>query len=391
MNYYGILIHRERLQRNWSQEGLCKGICAVSYLSKIEQGKALPSEEVLQLLLKRLDISVDAETEDEARVVVDKAYEVLFSGEFHEFHNVMTGAESEKYRFTTVGLDFMLLEQLAGQRNSSNQALEKKHNILENESFEDGMNVRQLTLQRIYQKRFEDAVRLLPNAYTYYLAGAEAYEQGENYSVALEYLQASYDMAAKEGAPRLMLLAKLLIGNCYCNQVDLENMSVHYQVAERLAKSLRDTEALESIRYNTASGQIEKGNFEEAYAYLSKVEHASAMSLHKLAICCEKLGKKNEALDALSQAEQMEVEYPAKELVWSMCEIVRFRLMHEDYLESEEYGHFLLDCFEELRKKLPIGYAAFHLPWVLEWYTANRQYKKAYDLVTGFPIKYNLR
>ena len=339
MNYYGILIHRERLQRNWSQEGLCKGICAVSYLSKIEQGKALPSEEVLQLLLKRLDISVDAETEDEARVVVDKAYEVLFSGEFHEFHNVMTGAESEKYRFTTVGLDFMLLEQLAGQRNSSNQALEKKHNILENESFEDGMNVRQLTLQRIYQKRFEDAVRLLPNAYTYYLAGAEAYEQGENYSVALEYLQASYDMAAKEGAPRLMLLAKLLIGNCYCNQVDLENMSVHYQVAERLAKSLRDTEAL----------------------------------------------------DALSQAEQMEVEYPAKELVWSMCEIVRFRLMHEDYLESEEYGHFLLDCFEELRKKLPIGYAAFHLPWVLEWYTANRQYKKAYDLVTGFPIKYNLR
>ena len=201
------------------------------------------------------------------------------------------------------------------------------------------MNVRQLTLQRIYQKRFEDAVRLLPNAYTYYLAGAEAYEQGENYSVALEYLQASYDMAAKEGAPRLMLLAKLMIGNCYCNQVDLENMSVHYQVAERLAKSLRDTEAL----------------------------------------------------DALSQAEQMEVEYPAKELVWSMCEIVRFRLMHEDYLESEEYGHFLLDCFEELRKKLPIGYAAFHLPWVLEWYTANRQYKKAYDLVTGFPIKYNLR
>ncbi|MBQ6877388.1 MAG: helix-turn-helix transcriptional regulator, partial [Oscillospiraceae bacterium] len=40
MNYPGFLIKRERLLKNWSQEGLCKGICAVSYLSKIEQGKA---------------------------------------------------------------------------------------------------------------------------------------------------------------------------------------------------------------------------------------------------------------------------------------------------------------------------------------------------------------
>ena len=37
--FIGILIRRERLRQNYSQEGLCRGICAVSYLSKIEQGK----------------------------------------------------------------------------------------------------------------------------------------------------------------------------------------------------------------------------------------------------------------------------------------------------------------------------------------------------------------
>lgn len=36
----GLLIRQARLQRDWSQEGLCRGICAPSYLSKIEQGKA---------------------------------------------------------------------------------------------------------------------------------------------------------------------------------------------------------------------------------------------------------------------------------------------------------------------------------------------------------------
>ena len=47
----GMRIRRERMKRNWSQSGLCYGICAVSYLSKIEQGKMEVSEEILKLLL----------------------------------------------------------------------------------------------------------------------------------------------------------------------------------------------------------------------------------------------------------------------------------------------------------------------------------------------------
>ena len=39
MGWMGLLLRKGRLEKDWSQEGLCKGICAVSYLSKIEQGK----------------------------------------------------------------------------------------------------------------------------------------------------------------------------------------------------------------------------------------------------------------------------------------------------------------------------------------------------------------
>ena len=52
----GLLIRQARLRLNWSQEGLCRGICAPSYLSKIEQGKAAPSPEVTELLLRRLGL-----------------------------------------------------------------------------------------------------------------------------------------------------------------------------------------------------------------------------------------------------------------------------------------------------------------------------------------------
>ena len=47
----GLLIRKRRQEREWSQAALCNGICAVSYLSKIEQGKVESSPEVLDLSL----------------------------------------------------------------------------------------------------------------------------------------------------------------------------------------------------------------------------------------------------------------------------------------------------------------------------------------------------
>ena len=48
MDISGLLIRRERLRRDWSQEGVCRGICAVSYLSKVVL--------ILDMLLGRLEV-----------------------------------------------------------------------------------------------------------------------------------------------------------------------------------------------------------------------------------------------------------------------------------------------------------------------------------------------
>ena len=74
----GMRIRRERIKRNWSQSGLCYGICAVSYLSKIEQGKMEVSEEILKLLLERLELPWidDKETKD-LESFVEAQYEFL--------------------------------------------------------------------------------------------------------------------------------------------------------------------------------------------------------------------------------------------------------------------------------------------------------------------------
>ncbi len=52
----GAVIKKRRLELNLSQESLCKGICAISYLSKIETGQVTASEQVIALLLDRLGV-----------------------------------------------------------------------------------------------------------------------------------------------------------------------------------------------------------------------------------------------------------------------------------------------------------------------------------------------
>ena len=376
----GALIRRERLRRNWSQDGLCRGICSVSYLSKIEQGKIEPAADILRLLFARLELPWhDGEAEVKAgAAMIERFYEALFCGDTEALDELQAEylAQEDCLRNGPHALDAALMRGFFSEPKSP-----------ADEAAEPYFDRRQLALQRILQSREAEALRLYPCAYVSLMAGIRAYERGESYAAALEYLRECYERAAQEGQVRLMLLSRLFMGNCYCNQVDLESMRAHYRVAERLARALGDETALSEIRYNTASAQIECGEYAEAYAYFRALREPAMMELHKLAVCCEKLGKREEALDALARTAEMTSEYPPTELARRMCELVRLRLEHEDYLRLPEYGEALLSIFEQCRKEMPIGYASFHLPWVLEWYSATRQYRAADELSRDLPIK----
>ena len=370
MNYQGFLIYRTRIQRSWNQAGLCKGICTVSYLSKIETGKTEPSEEILQQLMARLELKIDKEAEREAAELANRGWELLLDGRYEILNELLRGKDIECYRAVPAWLDLALL--------SSKKPLDV--------ALEPCMDTRQLALQRILQGRADEAVRLMPNAYTFLSLGIADYNAG-NYFAAVDRLQTSYELASRDGAARIMLEAKLFLGNVYCNRQDLPNMERHYLVGKRLAEAMQDRNALQTIGYNTASAWIETGCYEDAYAWFSAQKQPNLMSLHKLAVCCEKTGRRDEAFCALRQAEDMVGDEPEKSLELRLLRLVRYRLEHPDYLSRDEYGSLLSDSFDRIRKELPAGFAIFHLPWMLEWYKATRQYKKACELLEEFPEK----
>ena len=379
----GFIIRRERMRRDWSQDGLCRGICAASYLSKIEQGRVEASEEVLRLLYQRLglpwyggDAALPGLSER-----IDELYELVYSGEFEKLDDRLSAMEPEREALllSPAAPDIAVLEAAANWRGGTDAGVDA--------GMEQYLSPRGLALLRLMQDRDAEAAAICPSALCSYWAGVAQYESGRSYTAAVENLQRAYSLAAGEGRARLMMLSRAYIGNCYCNQLDVENMEAHYTVAERLATALHDAGMLASIRYHRAATALETGDYESAYRYFSALEEPTAMALHKLAICCEKLGRRDEAFSALNRAAAVEDTHMPAGLAEEMLSLVRRRLENPDYLRDADYGAALLDCFERCRRELPIGYAGFHLPWLLEWYTANRQYKLAYELMNEFPIK----
>ena len=369
----GLLIRQARLRLNWSQEGLCRGICAPSYLSKIEQGKAAPSPEVTELLLRRLGLVWTPEPES-----LEPCWKALLSGspDFASCYERLVQPRQEILACSPLAADALLLDAFYEDNMRSLP-----------EEWESFLSNRQLALQRGLQGRWEEAVRLEPLPLLVTLRGKALYVKGD-YTVAIEVLRDACRSAADAGYPHLMLSCRLWMGNCYSDLGRMEEMLAHFAVAERLAEALGDTDSLGSLRYNIAATQLELGQPEKALLYFSTLPHPSLLDLHKLAICCEKTGRREEALRALTRAEAMDIDEIDRALALRLLRLVRYRLEHPDYLTRNEYGTLLLGSFDRLRNELPLGYALFHLPWVLEWYKATRQYKKSCELLeTYFPEK----
>ena len=371
--WIGSLIRTLRLQKDWSQEGLCRGICAVSYLSKIEQGKADCSPEVRRLLLTRLCGYWFEDTDGELRACTDAVWDSILQMDQRAYDKAIPQFRElqEKLLHSPLLIDAQILS--SWDQHAVDPAIR-----------DSDLSGRQKMLYLILTGQSEEAVRLFPSPFSCFEAGLTCYERGD-YSVATEYLQRSYELAAQEGLVYLMLRSRLFLGNCCSNLLNQTQMEHHYAIAQRIANAVGDTELLQSIRYNRGATALELGRYEQAMNELKGIQNRSALLLHKLAICHEQLGNVQDAIACLEEAASADTEHLGRETADRLCDVVRYRLQHPDYLHRQEYGDLLLPLFGELRASFPHGYAAFHLPYVLAWYKANRQYKQALELMSEFP------
>ena len=208
--FAGLLLRHLRLEKNWSQETLCAGICAVSYLSKIEQGKVDANPALLADLFQRLGKTwqTDPTALETERQICRKLYEAVFTCDFESFdRNAAVLKCDRELPLGPYYLDFLILRNYRRGKPEIAPELEK---LLEG---------RQGCLAALTREDPELAYRRYPCALTSHCVGIKAYQEG-NYTLSLEYLQRSYDLASGDGCIRVMMLCQAYMANCYS---DLQN------------------------------------------------------------------------------------------------------------------------------------------------------------------------
>ena len=298
----GALIRRQRIRQNWSQEGLCSGICAVSYLSKIEQGKVQAGEDILLPLLERLGVRYETDPDFLARAgaLIDRLYEDVYDGLSLVDSAPVEGRlaelkeEREQLLASPYMLDVLLLEGLLLWR-TPDAALGEFVSCMTGRQYELHLL---LSLLGGNDRAGEELLRLNPCGFFTCQVGVRRYWEGRNMESA-ELLGRAYLLAAQEGRAHLMLIAKVYLGNCCCDTGWLELMEEHYRAARKLGQALGDQGALLSdIDYNEATSYLEWGMAEKGLAMLEGLERDDALYFHKLAIALEKTGRREEALEA---------------------------------------------------------------------------------------------
>lgn len=317
-NYIGYLIKYNRLKRNYSHEGLCKGICAVSYLSKIEKGVADPSPEIIDQLFKALNINYLRD-----KILLSKYKSLLFNFFDKTFHDEPTTEEEkelsiadEQLLYSELGLEYQLFRvyQLYNKKDSTNA----KSLLKSLELFKEYMNEPTLFLyeyiysylEEDFKKKFyalQKADNLLPNSFVSLSMAELMFSEGK-YQEALAHCSIGYSRASNEGNFMVMKKITFIEGSSYANLFNHDLMLKSYK---KLLELCRDDYSIQAdVNYNIGASYIEKQKYDKAIPHLSsaysiyKDDFNIFLVCHKLAIAYCELNKKDEGYKYLEEAKK---------------------------------------------------------------------------------------
>ena len=248
INAEGILLRMERLRQKKEQKEICTGICSVSTLSKIENGKQKADPVMLKKLYQELGISyLSDETEINRIQNMMKRFfeEFQYQKEQRAFYELKK--EEEKIRNSPLLADWMVICALV-ERTGLDILKECQNFLSRNQlgwyflalSEEMGENAIEFG---------EEAARILQNSFSQVMLIHILYVKGR-YRQVLEWADKAVVQALEEG--NLWALAECynMKGTVYAcfNMEDL--MLKEYERAAHLLEESRWVENLRNIYYN---------------------------------------------------------------------------------------------------------------------------------------------
>ncbi|MEG2800190.1 MAG: helix-turn-helix domain-containing protein [Erysipelotrichaceae bacterium] len=390
----GYFIRYNRLARNISQESLCRGICVVSYLSKIEQGKVVPSEEIIEQLFEALQLTYvyDYSFIRKYKKMMIQAIEKTLFEESNAQEAQQISEHKQELECSPLCIDVRLFELFQNIEVDETYNLDDvKTKIEKMRVFETYMDEEQSFLYHYlysFVEDFDQQIFHLKKAASYHLCSMQVLRLGELYhnhgyfAKAIECYQQGSVLANEEGLCINSCTASFMLGNCYSGLREKSLMLKYYRRAANIARTLSNNEILSYIYYNIGSSYLEWNLIEEceepllrALAYQPK---EPLLFYQKLALYYIETKEQSEVTKYIALCDK-ELQYNKNPLFMKMNEFVHLR-SKKAYLKNPRYLKVLEDICAIHEDKITFGFRVFHIHYLIAAYQANRRYKEAFML-----------
>lgn len=379
-NIEGLLIKKNREKLGFKQEYLCKDICSVSYLSKIEKGDITASDEVVKLLFKKLGIEYNNDIK-----FVEEGQKLLYNISKSNYFGLPVEEETlkearekrEEFLNSPLHIEyelFQLFDSLYGIEN-----IIEHIDILK---YKDYMNNDQLYKAYLITGFINNDINMLENAKriksTPEVLSQIAYikwTQGKYYEAIELYLKA-LSLANNEGNIKEQIDICIMLGNIYMD-IHIPTMQKYYDKALLLSNFAPNSKFKYFIYYHMgiAYTSSEFGKSKEYLLQALKLcDKENKDSLEKIyqKLCFLHLyyNNRNEVENYYNKAKEINILKEVNELIGIMID-------DKDYIHLDLYLNKLEDIYNTSKKHNKHSNTKYYGDFLIEAYKANRKYKDA--------------
>ncbi|WP_060207649.1 tetratricopeptide repeat protein [Sporosarcina koreensis] len=405
----GHLIRAERVRQDMKQIVLAKGICTPSYLSKIERNQIEPSEDITEMLMKRLGMDPgklqenDEEMEREFEKMLLKTYREVMTArdlnftreklEYLELNVPLFENDSLHFTYSLITFRFNMIVRIDSEK------LKQEINLLE-ESI-DNFDVYQLYLFHLNKGLFcynTGNVKMAIHYYELLLHKLESLPIGEwekaefNYIIAVFYASDGHTFNSIDHA-RLalnffrehLLMSRvldcyILIGISYKRSDKFQDALEAYSKAMQISEEFNLHSEKGIIYHNLGTLNSSMGNREQAIEYYKKsIDYKIDPSEKPITILCliEEYSKMNEQSLVSEWADKGIALYHQLKDENEVSYFHHFSLyksLHSKEGLSVDIAEATIQHFKDIQN---FRYIHKYCISLAEWYYNNRKYKLA--------------